>query len=238
MDRQFDQRLELWPVWSCGYSVRLNGGNMQSTGCNNSCNRNSVKIKRGTAGMNKSHQTKQTSVKHISGDSSHFGPVYFWKNSRGKKETVAHRCVITQHVCVAPTNLIHAWAAKNTCSAPAPADVTKPIITQDYSELASLCFFCPFISSPDETKKKKKKRQREKVASSRCCLDENWRAACQRITRRANIFQQVNSPECKGNIIKGLDTRRRGYSALSIYRSLFSSLNLQFQDLISIAHGL
>lgn len=73
-----------------------------------------------------------------------------------KKETGGgdmYRCVITQHVCIAPTNLIRAWAAQT----PVPHGTSwcdKPIITQDYSELPSLCFLP--LSFPAITYKLKK----------------------------------------------------------------------------------
>lgn len=60
-----------------------------------------------------------------------------------KKETDGwdvHGCVITRRVCIALTNLIQVWAAKT----PVPYSTSwcdKPIITLDYPELPSLCFF-------------------------------------------------------------------------------------------------
>lgn len=51
-----------------------------------------------------------------------------------------YRCVITQHVCAALTNLIRDWAAK-TPAAHSTSWCDRPIITQDYPELPSLCFF-------------------------------------------------------------------------------------------------
>lgn len=200
--RGFDQRFELWSVWSSGSKIQPCRRTGQGTGINNGC---TLKPERS---QNQKRQSWDERVapnvrRNLQRDASqtrqrHFFLLFsvlftFEMAAGGKKETVAYRCVITQHVCVAPTNLIRAWTAQNTCSAPAPADGTKPVITRDYSELASLCFFCPFISSTDLTKKKKKSVRGKRLHRVAAVWMENWnwRAACQRITRRASVFQQL-----------------------------------------------
>lgn len=109
-----------------------------------------------------------------------------------------YRCVITQHVCAALTNLIWDRAAKT----PAPYSTSwcdRPIITQDYPELPSLCFFP--LSFPDIMSENWSKQcwvagewmhEMNKPAVEDT-VNENFTAACQRIVQTVHITASFSS---------------------------------------------
>ena len=121
----------------------------------------------------------------------------FMKKETGGRDV--HRCVITQHVYNALTNLIRDWAAKT----PAPYSTSwcdETIITQDYPELPSLCLFpLSFPAAASETAANSAGWQRndsitKKTTAVEDTVNENYRAACQGITQTVpyySVFQQL-----------------------------------------------